>query len=226
MTMERAGSRVGGAQVGERLQNSGNLERQHRAMEKILAAATRAMTDNPRASLAEIAHEAGVGRTTLHRYFPTRDALVRAISARAIDRLGAVFAGVDFDQPFAAALNQLVVDCLPLGPEMVFVGNSPDAWADGEHVRYEDFTTILAAAAERAQARGEVRPNVPSWWVAELVMLNLWGAWYVVSGGYVGPRAMPALIMDTVLHGIALNAGDDPKETGQRYPLDPKPRLG
>jgi len=48
-----------------------------------------------------------------------------------------------------------------------------------------------------------MRVNVPAWWIAELVMLNLRGAWYVVTGGYVGPRAMPPLIMDTLLYGIA-----------------------
>lgn len=183
---------------------AGEIERHRRATEKILSAATRTLTSNTRASLADIAREADIGRTTLHRYFPTREALIAAITKRALDRLEQVFAGVDFDQSFADALTGLIADCLHLGPEMVFVGNNPDAWVDGDpNGRYEQFSSQLAAAAERAQQRGEVRANVPSWWIAELVMLNLWGAWYVVSGGYVGPRAMPPLIMDTLLHGIA-----------------------
>lgn len=177
--------------------------RQRRAREKILAAATRTLTSNARASLAEIAQEAEIGRTTLHRYFPTRATLQEAMTERALDRLDGVFARVDFAQPLADALSQLVVECLPLGPEMVLVGNNPELWEGDWGGRYERYTTILAEAFERAQERGEVRAGVPSWWAAELVMLNLWGGWYVVSGGYVGPRAMPGLIMDTLLHGIA-----------------------
>jgi AcrR family transcriptional regulator len=178
--------------------------RHSRTTEKILAAATRTLTSNARASLADVAREAGVGRTTLYRYFPTRDALQAAMTARALERLEEVFAGVDFEQPFADAVAQLVNECLPLGPEMVLVGNDPSAWESGDpEGRFDRLSARLSAAVECAQARGEVRSGVPAWWVAELVMLNLWGAWYVVSGGYVGQRAMPPLIMDTLLQGIA-----------------------
>ncbi len=188
--------------------------RHTRVTEKILAAATRTLTSNARASLTDIAREAEIGRTTLHRYFPTRDALIAAIAARALERLDAVIAATDFDRPFAEALTRLIADCLPLGPEMVFVGNHPDAWVSGDpEARYEHFSAQLAAAAERAQERGEVRPEVPPWWIAELIMLNLWGAWYVVSGGYVGPRAIPGLIMDTLLGGIAVPRQTDPPGT-------------
>ena len=40
------------------------------------------------ASLATIAHEAGVGIGTLYRHFPTREALVEAVYRDQIDRLG------------------------------------------------------------------------------------------------------------------------------------------
>lgn len=171
--------------------------------EKILSAATRTLCSSPTASLVDIAREADIGRTTLHRYFPTRAALHEALTERALDRLDAVFARVDFEQPLAVALNQLVIECLPLGPEMVLVGNNPDLWEGDWGGRYERYSTTLARAVERARARGEARADVPAWWAAELVMLNLWGGWYVVSGGYAGPKAMPGLIMDTLMHGLA-----------------------
>lgn len=177
--------------------------RQERTREKILAAATRTLSSNAGASLSDIAHEAGIGRTTLHRYFATRAALHEAMTERALDRLDGVFDGVDFEQPLASALQHLVTECLPLGPEMVVVGNHPDLWEGEWSGRWERYTGTLIGAIERAQARGEARAGVPSWWAAELIMLNLWGGWYVVSGGYAGPRAMPGLIMDTLLHGLA-----------------------
>lgn len=40
---------------------------------------------NPRASIAEVAAVAGVGRSTLHRHFPTRVDLVRAVEAPTVD---------------------------------------------------------------------------------------------------------------------------------------------
>jgi TetR/AcrR family transcriptional repressor of lfrA len=184
--------------------------RHQRTREKILAAATRTLNGNLRASLADIARDADVGRTTLHRFFPTRAALMEAILERALNRLDAVFERVDFEQPLADVLSQLVTECLPVGPEMVLIGNNPEMWQGDWGGRYERYAAILEGAIERAQARGEARAGVPSWWAAQLVMLNLWGGWYVVSEGYVGARALPELIMDTLLHGLAGEASPPP----------------
>lgn len=200
---EQASASLQASQTGHVADDEGDDARLLRTREKILVAATRALSTNARATLGDIAVEADVGRTTLHRYFPTRIALHEAMTERALDRLDAVFNAIDFEQPLADVLRQLVTACLPLGPEMVVVGNNPEHWEGDWGGRWERYTTLLAGAFERAQERGEARAGVPSWWVAELVMLNLWGGWYVVSGGYAGPRAMPGLIVDTLLHGLA-----------------------
>ena len=34
-------------------------------------------------------------------------------------------------------------------------------------------------------------------------MLTLWGVWYLVSDDYSGVRAIPSMVLDTRLHGIA-----------------------
>jgi AcrR family transcriptional regulator len=177
----------------------------------LLAVATQVLNADPGASLQDIARAADIGRTTLHRYFPTRTDLMAAMTQRALDRLDAAFAQVDFGQPIALALQQLVTACLPLGAEMVVVGNSPDIWAGESGGRFSRYSVLLADAIEAAQQRGEVRASVPSWWGAELVMLNLWGGWYMVSGGYAAPKFMPTLIVETLMHGMG-HAGPDNSE--------------
>ena len=44
--------------------------------EEILTETAKVLTRNPNASLAELAQELGIGRTTLHRHFPTRSLIL------------------------------------------------------------------------------------------------------------------------------------------------------
>lgn len=66
------------------------------------------------ASMDEIAHEAGVGKPTLYRYFPSKEALFAAVFGRALDeledRLEAVLAGRG---GVAAQLHGLVAAMVP-----------------------------------------------------------------------------------------------------------------
>src|SRR5213592_2793650 len=67
---------IGDTQVGR----TSRIDAQ-RSRERILAAAGALLGDNPRATMAEVAAAAGLGRSTLHRHFRTRMDLVRALDA-------------------------------------------------------------------------------------------------------------------------------------------------
>ena len=56
-----------------------------RAARPLLDVAAAVLVADPAASLAEVAEAAGIGRTTLHKHYATRDDLVRAVGHRAID---------------------------------------------------------------------------------------------------------------------------------------------
>src|ERR1700722_9666399 len=51
----------------------------------LLDVAAEVLVADPAASLAEVAEAAGIGRTTLHKHYATRDDLLRAVGHRAID---------------------------------------------------------------------------------------------------------------------------------------------
>ena len=73
-----AGRSNAGADSPAQLRSDGR-----RTREAILDAAAAALSRDHRATVQEIAEAAGVGRSTIYRYFPTRGELEQALSERA-----------------------------------------------------------------------------------------------------------------------------------------------
>jgi TetR/AcrR family transcriptional regulator, mexCD-oprJ operon repressor len=75
----------------------------------ILATAARVLAERPDASTGDIAAAAGVGRATLYRYFPTREALLEALEAQAHEELAARITDAGLDRvPVPEALERLL----------------------------------------------------------------------------------------------------------------------
>src|SRR5687768_4085181 len=84
-----------------------------RSIRSILEAAERVLSANPAASLEQVAEAAGVARTTVHRRFANRQALVDAMAAMAVRHLmDAIEAGRPETAPPLVALHQITVNVL------------------------------------------------------------------------------------------------------------------
>src|SRR5215213_6436655 len=66
-----------------------------RSVARILDAAVDALASDPEASMAEIARRAGVVRATIYVHFPTREALLGAVTHRAIADVAEVIAATE-----------------------------------------------------------------------------------------------------------------------------------
>src|SRR5918999_6399357 len=75
----------------------------------ILDAGLACFSRNADASLTDIARGAGVGRVTLYRHFPSREALLDAVLAHAISRAETALEAVAVDnRPAPEALSRLI----------------------------------------------------------------------------------------------------------------------
>lgn len=135
-----------------------------RNRERVLAAAREAFaTDGPSTSLDEIARRAGLGPGTLHRHFPTKQALLTAVIA---DRLGSLAEtatqladAADPGAAFFAFFDRLVAaarDHLALAA----VFTTPDELGDATREAGIRLTSSLRILLQHAQQDGAVRPDI------------------------------------------------------------------
>ncbi|WKG03085.1 TetR/AcrR family transcriptional regulator [Mycolicibacterium sp. HK-90] len=153
--------------------HSGPRERTRKA---ILDAAMTVLADQPSASLTDIATAADVGRSTVHRYYPERSDLLRALarhvhelSISAIDRADPMHGPVD------AALRRVVESQLDLGPIVLFVYSEPTILADRELAAHLD--TGDEAIVEVLNRASVDRPEYPPGWARRVF-------WALLDAGY------------------------------------------
>lgn len=161
---------------------------------------------DPAASLGDVARAAGIGRTTLHKLYPTRHALLVALARDALDLLERIYreAGLDVDGAEApAALRRLVTAVVPLGPRMEFLLRERSLDAEPDLVeRVEELDATVRTLVRRGADAGVLAADLPDEWVVASLNSLVYGAWELITLGRLAPVAAPELVMRTLLRGI------------------------
>lgn len=178
-----------------------------RAARPLLDIAATVLVSDPAASLAEVAEAAGIGRTTLHKHYSTRDDLLRAVGHRAIDlweqAVGAV-ATVTGDD---AGLRDLIAAMIPNGPQLAFLWRTPAFDHDDEiQARWRAAEARCLAVLKQAQDRGMLSAVAADWWLLQTFYALIYTAAESVQAGRLAPRDAPALVLSTYLHGIGASS--------------------
>lgn len=145
-----------------------------RSEARILDAAVEALARDPDASMAEIARRADVVRATVYVHFPTREALIAAVTERAMSEVVDVIVGAQPERGAPAdALRRVVTEAWrTLGRYHALVAINtrlPDAEL---HQRHGAVLAALESLIERGQRAGSFRNDVPvSWHLSMLVAL-------------------------------------------------------
>lgn len=121
----------------------------------ILATATRVLAERPDASTGDIAAAAGVGRATLYRYFPTREALLEALEAQAHEELAARITDAGLDRvPVPEALERLLRAFLAVGDCYIVVVREHGKDHHGMAQHHKEMDAELMAPIRAVFQRG------------------------------------------------------------------------
>ncbi len=150
--------------------------------------------------MAEIAEGCGVGRTTLYRYFPTRDDLLASLATAALAEAAGAVAAAGLERvPAPEALARVVRALLAVGDRYVVLVREQVRL--DEEVLERELAAPVRAVLERGQSAGELRGDVPVDWLLELFVGLVTAGVRVVGDRRGGLEEVAALVTDTFRNG-------------------------
>ena len=174
-------------------------------MARILDAALDALASDPEASMAEIARRAGVVRATIYVHFPTRDALIDAVTERAIAEATATIEAAEPERGDASdALRRVVISAWRTLERYHALVAINTRLAPAElHARHRPVLELLAPLIERGQRDGSFRSDVPATWHLSMVMALMHAASAELQAGRMPEEDAEASLSATVLGALS-----------------------
>ena len=176
-----------------------------RNIARILDAAVDALNDDPEASMADIARRAGLVRATVYVHFPTREALLEAVTQRAF---ADVARDIDAAEPErgdpADALARVVATTWrTLGRYHPLIDlNTRHHTHEELHHRHHTVLGELQPLIERGQADGVFRSDVPAAWHLAMFMALVHAASGELRAGRVSEKDAEAALVATVVGAV------------------------
>ena len=179
-----------------------------RTVRTILEAAERVLARDPAATMEDIATAAGVARTTVHRRFSTREALIASLAGWASRQLEAA---VDEARPDTApplvALYQATANVLRVKISWGFAMDT--ALAKGDEV--EEIQRRILDTCDRLFLRlrdaGVLRPDADPIWARRVYYALIHEACQdVVADSNPGIDTLATQLVDTLLRGVGTPA--------------------
>ena len=176
-----------------------------RSIARILDAAVGALGEDEDASMSEIARRAGVVRATIYVHFPTRAALLDAVTERALAEVATVINAAEPERgdPADALARVVAATWRTLGRYHALVAiNIGTQTHDELHHRHGSVLGTLLPLIERGQAAGDFRTDVPAAWHLAMLMALIHAGSAELQARRVPEADAEAALVATVLGAV------------------------
>ena len=177
-----------------------------RNLETLLETGARLLADEPSASIASIAKEAGLDRRTVHRRFACREDLLDAVFRAKLDAVDEVLKCARLvDAPVVVALHRFVEGVIPVIRRYPI---DPERMRDDcqAHSRMLAQRHHLATYMERAVAEGLIRADLPNGLASALLTRTI----TLIASEFheLEPARAADVVVETLLSGIGRRPSD------------------
>lgn len=174
-----------------------------RNREAVIDSAIELLGRDPGASMAEIAAASKVGRTTVYRHFTNREDLLVAIFGKVIEESHIVTLAVTAEATSAEdMLRRLAPRMVEIGLRFRFLHSyrnvGQQTISDSKQVPDDPVRLYL----DEAQQRGEVRPELPSQWIASIIQALAIAALDDLYLGHTDQVTASDLLADTLVAAL------------------------
>jgi AcrR family transcriptional regulator len=172
----------------------------------ILEAAERVLAEEPGASMEQIATAAGVARTTIHRRFANRQALIEALASSAARQLArAVDDGRPDTAPPLVAMHRITANVLQVKSAWAFALELPAGPDSEAALLHQDIARSCIAVLKRAQDDKLIDEAADLDWVRRVYYALIGESLHGNADG-ADPDTLATRIIDTLLHGAGPRA--------------------
>jgi AcrR family transcriptional regulator len=175
-----------------------------RSIARILDAALDALAIDPDASMAEIARRAGVVRATIYVHFPTREALIDAVTQRAMTEVSAAIdvAEPERGDPADALRRVLTSTWRELGRYHALVAITTQLPHAEVRAKHHPVLARLEPLIARGQRDGSFRSDVPAAWHLSMLMALIHAASAELQTARIPDAQAETALVDTALGAI------------------------
>ncbi|SHF83394.1 TetR/AcrR family transcriptional regulator [Streptoalloteichus hindustanus] len=175
-----------------------------RTRHAILRAAASVLARDRGATLPAIAEAANVGRTTLHRYFPDREALIRETVDDSVEVLTrSVQDAAPHEGPPLEALRRVVTAFVDVGDRLMFLFGDPrvlESTGPSTHPVAPDDPVL--DLIRRGQAEGVFDPELSPFWIRHALWSLVYTGCEDAANGMMPRHGVAAVVIRTLEHGI------------------------